>query len=271
MIQKFRFNNQGQPMEMRIETITPEIAAKYLGQNDNNRPLQPSWVKRLTESMLRNEWTINGEAIKIGVSGNVLDGQHRLHAIIKSGASIQTVVMHNVSDQVFLTLDQGKRRSASDGFAIEGYTNTNTLAAATRAAYAISHGGDFGKYLSVPLMQSILMQHPSLPAWTAFFRSKSARNLFQSSIIAVAALAEEKHGHASVLAFMEPLFSGINIDSESPMLVLRQRMIESRASRIVTRAQTQAAYSIKTWNAYITNKKIGVLRWKSDEVFPVLK
>ena len=72
-------------MEARIELITPKIAEQYLAKNSNNYSrLYKATVDQYAYEMLNGEWIFNGEAIKFNKSGKLVDGQHRLSAIVKS-------------------------------------------------------------------------------------------------------------------------------------------------------------------------------------------
>jgi hypothetical protein len=120
-------------MEARIELITPQIAEQYLAKNSNNyRRLYKATVEQYASEMLNGEWIFNGEAIKFNKSGKLVDGQHRLSAIVKSGCSVSMVVITDVNDDVN-TFDIGKTRSVSDIASANGLdyfcTNTTTVGA----------------------------------------------------------------------------------------------------------------------------------------------
>lgn len=66
----------------KVETITPEIAKTMLGENVNNRRISRDNVNLFAREIRNGEWRFNGEAIKFGKDGRLLDGQHRLLAVI---------------------------------------------------------------------------------------------------------------------------------------------------------------------------------------------
>lgn len=127
-----------------VQTITPEIASSWLIKNSNNRPLSSYWVDTLVSAMKKGEWKYNAEAIKFDEDGNLLDGQHRLTAIVKSGVSIQALVVYGLAPEVFITLDQGRKRTTRDDLAMNGVHNTSNIAAALRFL-AAEEGGAMGK------------------------------------------------------------------------------------------------------------------------------
>lgn len=261
-------------MHMTIEIISPAKAAAYLNHNPSNRPLQHKWVNTLAESIKRGEWELNGEAIKIADDGTVLDGQHRLHGIIKAGTSIQTAIIRDIRRDVFPTLDQGKRRGASDALAIDGHKNAVTLASACRSIYYLE-SGQFtrfvGRMVSVPQIRDVFVRHPTVEFWVHKFCSSKAKTFITSSMSSVLTLGAERHGQDVAEYFADGMITGVALDSRSPILMLRERMLESRGSGRPLTLSMQCALMVKSWNAYITGKPMGVLRYRPQEEFPLLK
>lgn len=97
-----------------VETITPEIAATYLQHNYGNRSIRRSAVKTLAEAITRGEWRITHQGVAFSDKGRLIDGQHRLSAIVASGRSVQMMVSRGVPDDSFLVLDQHIKRTYAD-------------------------------------------------------------------------------------------------------------------------------------------------------------
>src|SRR3954469_22575211 len=91
--------------DVSIETITPEKAAKWLAHNPANRNLADARFGAFAAAVLRNEWRLHGESIKFDLNGDLLDGQHRLAAVVKSGVTIQSVVVRGVPRDDQKTID----------------------------------------------------------------------------------------------------------------------------------------------------------------------
>ena len=97
-----------------IETITPYIAGLYLKFNNDNRPLRKTHIRELASDMTEGNWQVTHQGIAFDISGRLIDGQHRLHAIIEAGVSIQISVTRGCSASSFSILDRGSNRSTSD-------------------------------------------------------------------------------------------------------------------------------------------------------------
>jgi hypothetical protein len=113
-------------------TITPELAQHYLEHNQHNRPISDSHVRRIALQIKEGKWKFNGDTIKIAETGDVLDGQHRLWAIITSEIPVETIVVTGIEKDAFATIDTlRKPRSAADLVALKGQVrHRNVLATA---------------------------------------------------------------------------------------------------------------------------------------------
>lgn len=120
-----------------IEIITPTIAEKYLEKNITNRQLSQKLVNRYVKTILAGEWLLDGQTIKFSENGTLLDGQHRLSAIMLSDTPLQTIVVRGLDPAAFQTIDTGKRRTMGDALYVCGYKNVNILSSAIRVAHVI--------------------------------------------------------------------------------------------------------------------------------------
>lgn len=119
------------PTRAVIETITPDRASELLRLNTGNfRRLDSHRVARFAKSLISGKWDFNGESIKVNGS-QLLDGQHRLAAIVKSGVPMKTVVVYDV-DSDARNVDRGKPRTIAQWLSHAGHKNCSNLAATTR-------------------------------------------------------------------------------------------------------------------------------------------
>lgn len=102
-----------------LDTIkfTPQLAKQWLDEkNIGNRDKRPSYIKQLAGVMKRGMFALTPEGLIVGKSGRLLNGQHRLCAIVESGQTIDLLVFFGVDDSVFEKIDQGTRRRMDDLF-----------------------------------------------------------------------------------------------------------------------------------------------------------
>lgn len=134
--------------KISIETITPEIAEKYLEDNyGKNRPLRQMVVNQYAEDMRTGNWIFNPTApIAFSKDGYLLDGQHRLWACVQSGTEFTTLVVRNCDEQIYKVTDIGVARSTAD---IIGSEQRSGIAALAKYSGATRNGtANIGSVLS---------------------------------------------------------------------------------------------------------------------------
>lgn len=100
-------------------TVTPLQAANWLDSgNYENRAVRKAWVKELAGMIRRGEFKLTHQGIAFDCFGRLIDGQHRLMAIVEAGVSVQTLVTFNAEASIFNALDCGARRSFADMYGI---------------------------------------------------------------------------------------------------------------------------------------------------------
>lgn len=116
----------------RLETVvlTPEKATELLEHNGLNRPLGDQHVKRIAAQIVAGKWRFNGDTIKVADTGDVLDGQHRLWAIIEAKKPVETIVVYGIERDAFATIDTlRKPRSGGDVIALAGNSRHRNIIA----------------------------------------------------------------------------------------------------------------------------------------------
>jgi hypothetical protein len=101
-------------IEQRVLTVTPAHAEKWLTMNSpDNRRIRPSHVRHLAKQMELGRWMLSPEPIVFSPQ-HLLDGQHRLSAVLMSGCTIEASVALVQNEDVFRVLDQGVNRNLTD-------------------------------------------------------------------------------------------------------------------------------------------------------------
>src|SRR5262245_44538111 len=108
--------------------LSPEKAEEFLRFAHPNRTISKNLVDRYAREMAADNWRVNGETIVISNHGRVLDGQHRLQAIVNSGVSIWTFLVTGIEESSMNTFDTGRARSAADILNMTGHANAKVLA-----------------------------------------------------------------------------------------------------------------------------------------------
>ena len=107
-------NIPGSHWNAAVERVTPEVARSMLQSNTDNRRLRKGAVLKYATIMMDGAWKTSPEPIIFSESGRLLNGQHRLSAVVHSGITQNFLVVRNVSEATFSVLDRGAIRSTSD-------------------------------------------------------------------------------------------------------------------------------------------------------------
>jgi len=260
-------NNGGKKMIFQNVLITPEVASDMLSRNANNRPLTNSLVGFYAKQMMSGNWQSNGETIKISRSNNLLDGQHRLSAIVKYGKPVLISVAFDVDDDSFKTIDTGKKRVAAQIVAMSGFLNASAVAAGARWINAIKNrtGTSPGSVSSQEILD-LIEKHPFIKHYASLM--KNSKLLISSLSIAVFALAAEKYGQEKIDSFVLNFRNGANLSKNMPIYELRERLIAAQSKQMRLTPVAVAAMTVKAVKAYCENKLIKSLRYAADEEFP---
>lgn len=90
-------------LTVEVEVIDPEKAAEYLSHNAMHRKPKQKKIDKYVAEMVNGEWKFNGKSLIFDSNGRLLNGQHRLYAVIQSGVSLKTLVVRGVDPSVLET------------------------------------------------------------------------------------------------------------------------------------------------------------------------
>ena len=133
----------GYAPDHRIEwvNVTPDVAKQLLGINyDKQRNIQPSRVDVYSRDMANGNWNpLASGTIQISSDGKVVDGQHRLLAVIKSGVTIPMKVEFGggSAEGLFDYIDNTMARTAGQ---LVKTKNSNAVSALAKSILCIERG-----------------------------------------------------------------------------------------------------------------------------------
>src|SRR6266536_2619441 len=116
---------------VKEEAIGPDKAVEYLElRNAKQRHYDPNYSRFLAREMMAKNWKVNGESIKFSEEEHLLDGQHRLHAVFLAKMEVPFLVARGLPEDVFDSLDQGKKRTVAAVLGMRGEQHYTALASA---------------------------------------------------------------------------------------------------------------------------------------------
>jgi hypothetical protein len=274
-------------MKTEVKLITPEIAEILLKKNTMNRVLREKLIEEYARIMRVGLWKEEtGEAIKIAYDGSILDGQHRLLALIRASISLNFLLITDLEKEVFTVLDTGKARSAGDIFHIAGVVQSKNHAASIvrylrlksgiKSVFPLDGGGRdlMNDKVSKAELYSIYIHRKTF--WDASilmsdkWYTQFQRVLKLSEINSLYAFFYDIN-QDDAFKFMDLLCSGVNLDQNNPIKLLREKLIFSKTNLKFSFAPVQKlAIIYKTWNYFRNNQSITVLRFSREiDNFPI--
>ncbi len=266
-------------MRSRVQTITPDRAEELLEANTTNRPLSRPLVRSFADAMRRGEWLVTHQGIAFDANGVLVDGQHRLAAIIEADRAVELTVFTDVPEGTFDVLDIGKRRTAADVLAIEGEKNSTMLAAMVRTVWLYNNRADLnwsGGAAGVSNHQIVqtLDQNPKLRDFLGVGEQISAATgMIKSAAGAASYLVEHANRRANFGPWYDGIVDGAGLRKGDPRLQFRRvmfNMARRHTGQALRRRDTRehVALYIKAFNAWHTREPLAHLRFNPREPMP---
>lgn len=263
-------------MSARFMLVTPELATKWLEKDKgihHNRPLKSHKVMQYAKDMKEGRWLVNHQGIAFGPDGEILDGQHRLWAVLESGVSIEFLVTNNMAVEAQRTVDDHIKRSAIDVLTIESGATGIVENLHAAIANRMMHGN---KHLQVPTRQetiAYLTRHFEAIDFTiAAFGRKKVRGITRAPVLAPIARAWYSHPHDKLNRFANILVTGDYEDKAVDDGPRRWRDWLLRALSMSTTPSPELVYS-KTERVLFGFLKGethgGKIYEAADELFPI--
>ncbi|HYE76800.1 MAG TPA: hypothetical protein VEI97_02330 [bacterium] len=283
----------GPDPEPVVQVVTPEMAADWLERSGSfrNRSKRPATIDRYARDMRAGKWAITN-VIVIDDKGRVIDGQHRLEAVILAGVPVKMLVLRGVPTEAYTTIDQGMVRKISDLLAQKGvsgedlgYVNPVILGGAARYLWGWENGRlremlRGGRYW--PTTQEtleVIDRHPDLLASVTMAQSNRMRRfrLMPSTIMAALHMMFRTKDPRLADEFFEQLGTGDGpmMAPGKPLRFLRDRLVQENATgrgRKGVNRYDLFALTVKTWNYLRTGGEPSKLQWRPagqrPEAFP---
>lgn len=208
----------------RMVSISPQTAKKWLEtKNAHNRPLSATRVRNYALDMKAGAWALTHQGIAFDEHGMLIDGQHRLAAIVESGVTIVMWVWYGVTAEQHMEtvvktqdcVDRNMVRNNGQQLAMNGVTNAKAVAAACKVIrdIAIDENGSamsmaqvgfvldrYGKHITAALSVNwpLSMRRASLFGTIAFCRAVNIAKVdaFASSLASMDSVKKTSPVHA---------------------------------------------------------------------------
>lgn len=257
----------------KVELITPEVAAKMLEKNTHNRPLSQAVVDQYVKDMQEGRWLFNKIPILFDWNDVLLDGQHRLWAVVQSGFHMLCVVERNVDPAVFATIDIHHIRPPAQIIGLAGVENSVVIAAIARLVLTYDCGDlsftESVRPTKTEISGYVIARHQEFEESVRY--AYACRELTTPAIAGCCFKIFSRIDHQTATRFFDELTRS-GAPATNPTCHLREKLLANKKTQ---RSKLERRYVLalffKCWIAYKAGRRMGHLRWAMDsEAFPAL-
>jgi hypothetical protein len=245
-----------------VRWFGPQEAHKILTESQYQRKHSPSTVSKYARDMKADKWVFNGSPIRYNgeAEGNpqLLDGQHRLRAVIEANVVLPFVVISGIDKESLHTMDDGKGRSLAQKFYIDGEKSPDVLASMIQLLAAYRAKGKFSgpAFSSLEYYDVLEREGNAARPLAKEYKCKMPRNLKPGLIAAVHLLFAEKDLELAA-RFCGDVVSG-NSDRGTPAREFREWVLALEKGEIKT--NVIATVLIDCWNRECRGENITRIR-----------
>jgi hypothetical protein len=251
-----------------LKTITPlEAEAILKSANTRNRPMRMHHVRSLAEDMKEKRWLQTGETIVFDKMGRLVDGQHRLLAVVIADVSVTFLVVYGVEPESFEVMDRGIPRTIADRLVGEEIEDASRLASVAKHVITLSSASPFNTYRSRlnPQLTIEFIRQNKARLSEANRKTQKVRLIPSTACAGLYFLFSQKDQPMADV-FVDSLL--MNNDSIPNFNLLRGRLVQNATSRAKLSVVDILHFAVKAWNAHRGNSRIGKLRIVKGEAFP---
>lgn len=245
--------------------VGPERARQWLENNFRNRPLKDDVVAAYARDMLNGVWVSTHQGVAFNDRDELIDGQHRLHAVMRSGVTVRMMATFGLPSAIegremttMDAVDRGRTRSVADQLTIQhGFKNASITAAICMGIAGLCFR-ERTRRLSVGQTLDIFRIYEGAILWMIERRSKEnglkVAGVLAAFVFAMWARAEDTQ---AVGAMYERLISGKGLAKGSAMSALRA-FLTSDEAKLLTRGTDRgvAELVLEAIRLEITGKRV---------------
>lgn len=266
-----------------FEQIGVNEAMTLLQGNRNNRPVNKRNLEEIEAELKRGNFAMTGESIKVSKTGALIDGQHRLLAIVnaKLPQKISMLVVKGLEDESYKFIDTGRKRTASDVLAVQGVSNSTAMAAMAKfiinfnrglySSAAENHNKGKNRSTNKDISDFVITNKVQLS--DSFKYGHNKENKFvNKGVLSSFHFITNTINKKDADYFCSRVADGSGLSTSSPIYQLRQRLLSDiRATEKLNQIH-KIALICKAWNLYRDGAPVTSLKWNSiKEGFPKLK
>lgn len=248
-----------------IVAVAPDTAQRWLTEfNRNNRKVRQGVVDAYARDMKAGNWKLTAEPIKFAPDGTLLDGQHRLAAVVKANVTICLFVARGIDPAAQQVMDSGAKRTTADALQLAGSENVVIRAAIGGIALAAQNGNPDAKakYTHSEIL-AFLGAHPTIGESARFASRYARRTDVPPAMVGYTHWMFARINAAAADQFWIDASEKVGLSAGDPVIALTNRFAEARRNRERMPRSVQLSLIYRAWNYRRDGKTARVLRVNS--------
>lgn len=242
--------------------LSLEVAELLVGTAGTNRNIKSTQVVRLAEHMEKGTFRhLTGGALLLNQDGLLAGGQHRCHAVLKTGMTVQLFIRWDQTPEEIAADNEGGIPWTAADLAGGGKYSHNRQAIAANLMIVDRNGSIAGSKGGVWTPSKIdvaeNMADPRVfeaAAWADNARASNGKMFTTSGLGTIYALVKDA-GTGEYEKFFHQLTTGEGLYSGDPALTVRNLLVSQTFSAV--RNGWQTAFVIaRAWNAFAAGEKL---------------
>lgn len=236
--------------------ITPKMAEEWLGKNIGNRNVRDARVRLFAADIAAGKWAQTAEAIKFDWNGRLIDGQHRLNAVLLAGKPARMLVARGLDPDAQKVLDTGSKRTSADALRMHGSTaNYAIISAAIKLIVGIENGTVTSTNSRVPELTNTQIldyyngREEALESAATFGRRIAKSTLAMASVATAFAYQALDLDADVAIDFLTDLEQMRTAGDGDPRYTLIRRLQRARETGERSSQAQQYFFFIRAWNA----------------------
>ena len=246
-----------------VELVTPAMAAKWLESNTKNRPLRQGHVDFLASEITSGAWQLTNAGVAFDTDGALLDGQHRLWAVVLADKAVRMNVTRGLDAEAQRAIDvNGAPRTLGDVLNLAGDTSGKRRS----EIIGLIRNVAFQRYGKCGFDEAQEIANGSFKEGIDFALSLPQRIRSGPAAVRGAIAIAYKMHPVKVGQFAEQVWYGLELTRTAPAYLLRSLLLGETDSRSRVDRRSIALKTLRAVLAHINGETIKNLYAAEDVI-----
>jgi hypothetical protein len=262
-------------LRVEVREVTPKLAEEWLKLNVYNfRRIDEKTVKRYARRMRDGLWKVSVSAIAFDPKGFLVNGQHTLLAVVKTGIPITAIVAKGFDN--YYEVDNGRTRTVTAYLAEMGCKDAGSTATALRYLWAYKNVGldkvKHGYTIDVTVTELVELFERNKGIADSVSLARMCSHIMTRSVLGFIHYVASESYPEEADDFILGIRETTDDDQEDPRFCLKRYMLARKdpiRSRIISvKNHVMLSLGVKAWNYFVTGMPCKKMRWRASDRFP---